>query len=244
MASSNLSSTTFKIAMSDLRSRIAQVTNAKVIDEELVRWLNVAQQITATKLSSICNHWYEGKEESIATAYTADAVTALNLTGLTSGKPSLVTRYNGMVCTDGTGTMLNKVFRNADSIEDIYSKIGSANDAYSVFWYHLGENMLVYVGASLTTTTCTSTLFFTRKTIDVTMANIATYNLDIPTEYVDLAILKAQSIALGKLDMLDKASNIDRYLMESYQEIENQYGKEAQQSQIEQQPGKQTPRGR
>lgn len=237
-----LSKITLKVAKSDLRSRIAEISDKKVTDDELTRWLNVGQQTIAARLGEIIGHWYGATTASAALTLVDGGVLV----------HALVSPYDSddiikidAITGNAGADVLGKVFVPANSLEDIYKMKDSSSFTNVFAWLHHGANILLFVGdgvSALSPTTDKVDVHYTKKPTDMTSPTGG--YVDVPGEYVDLVIMVAQGIAMGKLNLLDAKRGVEQSINQTMNDILQQYQVGIQQLQIENLPGRQTPRGR
>jgi hypothetical protein len=234
-----LSKITLKVARSDLRSRIAEISDKKVTDDELNRWLNVGQQAVAARLGEVIGHWYGGKTTSAALTLVDGGI--LEHTLVSPYDQDDIMKIDAVVGNAGAD-VLGKVFVPANSLEDIYKMKDNSSFTNTFAWLHHGATVLLFVGdgaTALSPTTDKVDIFYTKKPTDMTSPT-ASY-VDVPGEYVDLVIMVAQSIAMGKLNLLDAKRVVEQSVNQTMNDILQQYQVGVQQLQLENLPGEQTP---
>ena len=237
-----LSDITRKTARSDLRARIAQYTQKDIGDGELNQWLDMGQFDVATRLSAISDMWY-GVKDTVAAASLAFATASVTEVGISSAatslgiKPKDVAKFLTFVA-GATSGLANKVIPWT-RIEDIHGYIHNTNwdSGYAVS--HFGENVYFFFGGSSGVEAATTTLtnFYIRKPDEMTAD---TDTVDVPTEFVDLVLMYAQSKALGKLGVTQGKQEVDADIAARFNEIKQSYQQEVGQRQAEAQPGVQT----
>lgn len=237
-----LSNITRKQARGDLRSRLAQVTPDPLNDGELNYWLNMGQQDVALKLSAMSDHWY-------GTSLVQNGGTAIDVSTHTVGEINSVSMVSGILSTEimklkfaiGDGGDIDGKQIPMTRLEDLYNMPGLSNCDNFFSMAHHGERLYFFWGADVSVSAGTVDIFFTRKPTDMTLD---TSYVDVPTEYVDLVIMYAQTRALSKLQMLDRKAQVDNEIAAKINDIRAVYASDIQLMQLEKTPGVQTPRGK
>ncbi len=225
-----LSDITLKQLRSDLRSRLGKMTTEEFTDAELNNWINIGQFETFVRLNGISDHWY-GTTQTISITASAGTITAINLTN--SYGADKISRIIKLVGPSGN------LIPFCDTTE-INGYLGNSNydNSYACNWF--GEKLYIFVGASATPlSSANCTLFFIRKPDELTSDSST---LDIPTEFVDLAIMSAMSKALLKLNMLNEKATVDNDVASKFNDIRQMFSSEIQLMTAEKAPGVQTPR--
>jgi hypothetical protein len=235
-----LSDITRKLARSDLRARLAKVTTEELNDSELNQWLNMGQFDTSTRLSAISDHWYGSSVTGTdVSAHSAGAVTALTLPA--GALATNVAKFKSVVGGGASASFNGKLIPWC-RFEELHGKLDSSlyDNEWAVSWF--GEKLYFFWGTSVTMTSGTVDIYFVRKADEMTADSGAGGVVDVPTEYVDLVILYAQSRALNKLNMLGEKNEVDQDIAQRLADIRSQYANEAAIFNAEKQPGVQTPR--
>lgn len=103
----------------------------------------------------------------------------------------------------------------------------------------------VTIGGSTDTCTITgATKVENVDTSNLTFTETTSTCMDVPTEYVDLAIMSAMSKALFKLNMIGEKNQVDSDVASKFNDIRQMYSNEIQLTGMEKAPGQQSPRTR
>lgn len=118
---------------------------------------------------------------------------------------------------------------SAQNLDDVIGAIFSAT-----------SGVTVAVAANVVTVTGAKTVV-TSKAAAFAIAESTASMVDVPTEFVDLIIMGAQSKAMGKLNMVGERQQVEGTLSQRYAEISQMYGQAIQLTQLEKAAGIQTP---
>lgn len=233
-----LSTKTLKNLRSDLRSRLANISDEKFFDSELNSWLNLGQYEVARGLSAISDHWYGTTEATVDISdCSAGSVTAKTLGSDFTVAESGILKFTQVIIDAGAATNKLCPFKR---LEEIYGMASNSNydNSFAVAWH--GAKLYFFFGTSLTMDATTCTLFYLRKPTE--MASDAS-TVDVPTEYVDLVVTFAQSKAYQKLGMMNEKSMLDADIAGKFNDIRQLFNQEIQIAKVETQPGQQSKTG-
>jgi len=232
----NLSAITLATARSDLRARLAKITDQDYTDPELLQWLNLGQYGIANFLNGIGDQWYGSVEAAVdVSAQVVDTVNSFTLTGnLATSKVMRFKLVNG-----SAGAGIIGVIVPWKTLTEIFSMTKISFNTTERGVCHFGNTLLFYWGSGVTMALGAVDIYYLRKP---TMMSADTDTVDVPDEYVNEVIKFAKGIALEKAGLISQKQQLDKELEDHFRNVRTQYMNEIQLQAIEGQPGIQTPR--
>lgn len=238
-----ISTFTRKQARSDLRSRLGNVTQEKLFDDELNIWLHVAQIDIASRLSLISDIWYGATVVDKPVTLTAGAVTQYTFDATHPPDRDSFIRITQVI---GRDSNIDNLVIPFCRISELYSYLKMSHFSEHIACSLYGNSLYFFAGSDFTVAgTETIDIFYIKRPSALFGGSASdTTFLDVPDEFYDLVIKSAQSKAFQKLGMLNEKGQLDNDIEVRLNEIKKDFSQEQQLYQFEMPAGQQTFRGK